>query len=176
VVFFLSFAEYLFSPIMKKLIIPFFLVLFISATSQSGLPNVTLKTLDGKNISIQNYASGNKITVISFWATWCGPCKKELIKLNSTLSDWSSKYNMQLVAISIDDSKTAPKVKPYVAGQNWKCDVLIDQNSDLKRAFGIANVPFTMIIKDGKVVWRHDGYVDGAEKDLEEQLKKLSGK
>jgi thiol-disulfide isomerase/thioredoxin len=161
---------------MKKVFIPFLVILFLSAYSQSSLPNVTLKTLDGRAVNMQSYSSSKKITVISFWATWCGPCKKELIKLNSLLPDWGNKYNMQLVAVSIDDSKTAPKVKPYVAGQNWKCDVLLDQNSDLKRAFGIANVPFTLVIKDGKVVWRHDGYVDGAEKELEEELKTLTGK
>lgn len=161
-----------------KYIVSAFLVclMAISSMGQSSLPNVTIKDLNGKSVNIQSYGKASKITVISFWATWCGPCKKELAKLNTKLPEWETKYNMQLVGVSVDDSKTAPNVKTYVAGRNWKFDILMDTNSDLKRAFGIANVPFTLIIKDGKVMYRHDGYVDGAENELEAELKKLTGK
>ena len=162
---------------MKKLLLLVFAAfLFTNATVDNDLPNITLKTMDGKAVNFQSYGKNGKIVVVSFWATWCGPCKKELVKLNKLLPEWSQKYNMQLLAVSVDDSKTAAKVKPYVAGQNWKCEVVLDQNSDLKRALGIANVPFSIIIKDGKIVYRHEGYVDGAENEMEAKLKELTGK
>ena len=162
----------------KLLILLFSAFLFTQATliPNNDLPNVTVKTMDGKSLNFQTYGKTGRIVVVSFWATWCGTCKKELVKLNKLLPEWKTKYNMELVAVSVDDSKTAAKVKPYVAGQNWKCEVVLDQNSDLKRALGIANVPFSLIIKDGKIVYRHDGYVDGAEKEMEAKLKEITGK
>jgi len=165
---------------MKKLFIItlLFSVAFISlnaqTTAKNELPSITLKDLNGKSVNFANYGANGKITIVSFWATWCGPCKKELIKYNDMLPDWQAKYNVQMVAVSTDNSRNVAKVKPYVAGQRWKCDVLLDVNQDLQRAFNIASIPYSLIIKDGKVVYQHNGYVDGDEKELEEQLKKLA--
>lgn len=151
-----------------------FLSLNAQTATKNELPAITLKDLNGKSVNFANYGANGKITLVSFWATWCGPCKKELIKYNELYSGWQTKYNVQMVAVSTDNSRNVAKVKPYVAGQRWKCDVLLDVNQDLQRAFNIASIPYSLIIKDGKVVYQHNGYVDGDEKELEEQLKKLA--
>ena len=89
--------------------------------------------------------------------------------------DWKKKYNMQIVAISIDDSRNSTKVKPIVDGQRWEYDVLLDVNQDLKRQMNIQSVPFTVLLNtSGKIVYTHSGYVDGDEYILEEELQKLS--
>ena len=89
--------------------------------------------------------------------------------------DWKKKYNMQIVAISIDDSRNSTKVKPIVDGQRWEYDVLLDVNQDLKRQMNIQSVPFTVLLNtSGKIVYTHSGYVDGDEYILEEDLQKLS--
>jgi peroxiredoxin len=105
------------------------------------------------------------------------PCKKELNTINEVYEEWQKKYDMKLVAISIDDSRSATKVKPYIDGQRWEFDVLLDINQDFKRALNIQSVPFTILLdQNGKIVYSHSGYVEGDESVLEEEIIKLTKK
>jgi cytochrome c biogenesis protein CcmG, thiol:disulfide interchange protein DsbE len=154
-----------------------FILAVTGVSAQKTLPSVSIKNLDGKSLDIQSVAGHGKITVISFWATWCGPCKKELDEVNKVYADWQKKYNMELVAITIDDSRGLPKVKPMVAEKRWSYTVLSDANSDLKSALNIPNVPYTLLLDGaGNIVWSHSGYVPGDEKELEAQLAALAKK
>jgi thioredoxin-related protein len=88
--------------------------------------------------------------------------------------EWQKKYNMQLVAVSIDDSRNSTKVKPYIEGARLPYEVLLDVNQDLKRQLNIQSVPFTLLVNaTGKIVYSHSGYVDGDEYILEEEIQKL---
>ena len=79
------------------------------------------------------------------------------------------------MAISIDDSRNMAKVKTYINGQGWDFEVLLDSNSDLKRALNFQTVPFTLLIdQDGNIVYRHTGYVEGDEYILEEEIAKFA--
>lgn len=148
-----------------------------STSHVKTLPSVVLKDVNGNSVDIADYGKSGKITVISFWATWCGPCKKELKNINEYLEDWAADYNMQLVAVSTDDSRNTTKVKPFVNGQAWEFDVLLDVNQDLMRALNAPNVPFTVIIdQNGNIVYTHLGYQEGDEFELEEKLKELNAK
>ena len=141
---------------------------------EQKLPDVTLADVDGKKINISDLGKSGKVTVFSFWATWCIPCKKELTNMADLYEEWQKKYNVQIVAVSIDDSRSAGKVKPYIESQKWTYQVLLDANQDLKRAFNIQSVPFTVIADaNGKVVATHSGYVEGDEFVVEEELQKL---
>lgn len=138
------------------------------------LPSIEIKDLSGEKVDISEYSNGGQITVVSFWATWCTPCKKELNNISEIYEEWVEDYDMKLVAISIDDSRSLAKVKSYINGQGWDFDVLIDANSDLKRALNFQTVPFTLLLdKEGKIVYRHTGYVEGDEYILEEEIQKL---
>lgn len=141
------------------------------------LPDITIKDMNGKSVNVSDYGKSGKITVISFWATWCGPCKKELKNINELLEDWEEQYDMQLVAISTDDSRNTVKVKPFVNGQGWEFDVLLDTNQEVQRALNAPNIPFTVLIdQNGKIVYTHLGYQEGDEYELEKKIKALSGK
>jgi len=144
-------------------------------TEKQALPSVVLRDLEGKPVDITSFSKSGKVTIISFWATWCTPCKKEIENMKDLIDDWSTKYNVQLVTISIDDARNAQKVKPYVDGKKWKFQTLIDVNQDTKRALNYPNVPYTLLIdKDGNIVYKHIGYQEGDEFVLEDQLKKLA--
>ena len=82
---------------------------------------------------------------------------------------------MKLVAVSIDDSRSASKVKPYVNASGWEYEVLIDSNRDLARALGVSTVPHTFLLNgEGKIVWEHKGYIPGDEEELYEQIENIS--
>jgi peroxiredoxin len=146
----------------------------VDNASLLSLPEITLKNIDGKDINLADYGTNQKITVISFWATWCKPCIKELKNINALLDDWVEDYNMELVAISLDDSRNAGKVKPTANALNWDFDVLLDPNGELQRAMNVANPPVTFLVnQSGKIVYTHTGYVEGDEYDLEDHIKEL---
>ncbi len=159
----------------------FLFVFLLSNTAvlyaQKQVPSVEIKTLDGKSVNIHDYVGQGKLTVLSFWATWCAPCKKELDAVADFYDDWKKEYNVELIAISIDDQRALPKVKPMVASKGWPYVVLTDVNQVLRTALNFQAIPQTFLIdSQGKVVWAHSGYVPGDEYVLEDQIKALTKK
>lgn len=140
------------------------------------MPNLEVKTINGKMISARSILE-NKVTVISFWATWCKPCVKELNAINEALPDWEEEVDFKMIAISIDDSRSEHRVAPFVKGRAWEFDVYLDPNSELKRALNALNVPHTFLFDaKGKLVWQHSGYREGDEEELLEKIKHYSVK
>jgi len=163
---------------MQKIFISLLATILISTLSMAQnrtLPSVDVKTLDGGSINITAIENNGKPIVISFWATWCKPCKKELNTIAEVYEDWQDETGVKLVAISIDNSRSMAKVAPYVNASDWDYEVYIDPNGDLKRAMGISTVPHTFLLNSKKeIVWQHKGYVDGDEDELLEQIEKLA--
>lgn len=144
------------------------------ALNAQTVPSVNVKNINGENIDFSSVIEPGKVTVISFWATWCGPCIKELQAIDQYYEEWQEAYNMKLVAVSIDDSRNVKKVKPKVLGEGWQYEIILDENQDLARAMNVNNPPMTYIVDaEGKIVYSHQGYTPGAEDELEAQLKKL---
>ena len=111
---------------------------------------------------------------ISVCATWCKPCNRELSAISEVYADWQDETGVKLIAVSIDQAQNINKVKPLVDSNGWEYDVLLDPNSDFKRALGIQMIPYVIIV-DGKgnIVYKHNGYTDGAEKELIEKVREL---
>ena len=163
---------------MKKAFLSIFATLLASlALAQNAkVPeNITIKTLDGKTVETSIIKNDGKPIIISFWATWCKPCNRELNAIKDLYDDWQQETGVKLVAISIDDTRSASKVKPHVDGNGWEYEVYLDQNQDFKRAMNVVNVPHTFLINgNGEIVWQHTAYVDGSEEELFELVKKVA--
>lgn len=146
--------------------------------AQKSVPNIDFKSLDGRTVNLQDYASNGKITVISFWATWCSPCKKELDAIADLYPDWQKKYDVELLAITIDTPRAlASKVPGIVSEKGWDYEVLSDSKLDLQKALDFQTVPQTFILdRDGKIVYDHSGYTPGDEYELEDKIKALAKK
>jgi len=162
---------------MKKLFLTITAIALFSTLSVAQsrtLPSVDVKTLDGENINITAIENDGNPIVISFWATWCKPCKKELNNISEVYEDWQDETGVKVIAISIDNSRSMAKVSPYVNASDWDYEVYLDPNGDLKRAMGVSTVPHTFLLNAKKeIVWQHKGYVDGDEDDLLEQIEKI---
>lgn len=158
---------------MKKLLLLFLFVGFYSY-SQKNLPDLNLSTLDGKKVSLKNdFAEKDKLYIFSFWASWCAPCINELDEMNEVQAEWKKTINFEVIAVATDDTRTQKRVKPLVSGKEWEYTILLDTNQDFKRALSIVNIPYTIVVKNNKIVHIQNGYVPGNEVDLYEKLKTL---
>jgi|TARA_B100000123_G_scaffold37764_1_gene24883 thiol-disulfide isomerase/thioredoxin len=160
---------------MKKILISLLLLVStISFAQIKNLPNVDVKKIDGSNFNFKNIDNNGNPIVISFWATWCKPCTKELNNIAEVYEDWQDETNVKLVAVSIDDRRSQSKVAPYVNSSGWEYEIYIDPNSDLKRAMGVSTVPHTFLLdKNKQIIWQHRGYVEGDEYELFDEILKL---
>ena len=142
--------------------------------SQKQIPSLNLPNIDGKSVSIKNdFAEKDKLYVFSFWATWCTPCIAELEEMNDVQDEWKKTLNLEIIAVSTDDSRTQKRVKPLVNGKGWNYNVLLDVNQEFKRALSIVNIPYTIVVKNNSIVHIQNGYVPGNENELFEKLKTL---
>lgn len=160
---------------MKKTLVLFLPLLFLGlGLHAQSLPSVIVKNLQGDNINSNTFDNDGNPIVISFWATWCKPCIKELNTIQDIYEDWEEDSGVKIIAISIDDARNASLVAPFVNGRDWPYEVYIDENSDFKRAMNVVNIPHTFLLDgDKNVVWQHTSYAPGDEEELWDQILEL---
>lgn len=159
---------------MNKIFLSLSLSLFISI-GYAQLPNINLKDVNGVTKNLSKFSNNGNPIIISFWATWCKPCKAELNTIAEEYDDWADETGVKLIAVSIDDARSSTRVEPYINAQGWEYLVLLDPNGDLKRAMNVNNVPHTFLVDgNGKIVWDHNNYSPGDEEELYEELVKIA--
>ena len=148
----------------------------VSLGAYAQLPSVQLKDLEGKTVNTAELSNNGKPFVISFFATWCKPCNSELKAIHEQYADWQEETGMKVIAVSIDQAQNVNKVKPMVDGEGWEYEVLLDPNSEFRRAMGVQMIPHVFIIDGkGKIAESRSGYTDGAESHLIEKVRELIG-
>ena len=166
------------STMKKALLLLSALFFFVSTYAQdnkkSDIPAVTVKDIDGKPFSTTEIKNEGKPIIIDFWATWCKPCVASLNAMSEVYAQWQTETGVKIYAVSIDDTRTMSSVAPFAAGKGWDFTVLLDANSDLRRAMSVNNVPHTFLIDgNGKIVLQRNTYSPGDEEKMYEELKKL---
>ena len=157
---------------MKKSVLIFVVAFAFSLLpAQAQLPAVTLKTMDGKEVRTDTLSNGGKPFIIDFFATWCKPCNRELDAISEVYDEWKEETGVKIFAVSIDQAQNINKVKPLVNNHGWEYEVLLDPNGDFKRALGCQMIPYVLIVNgNGEIVYKHNGYTDGAEEELIEKV------
>ena len=144
----------------------------LSASAQ--IPSVPVKDLTGKTIDTATLSNDEKPFAISFFATWCKPCMRELKAIAEVYPDWQEETGMKMYIVSIDEAQNVSKVKPLVDAEGWDYDVLLDTNSDLFRALGIQSVPHMIVVDgQGNIVLSHSGYTDGSEDEVIRKIREV---
>ena len=158
-----------------------FLLFSVVAFSQDDaqrLPSVNVKYLDGKTVDLASFGENGKITAISVWATWCGPCKKELSAITEIYEDWTDEVeNLEFLAITIDDSRQLTKVPGMVETKGWPFTILAADQTELLNSLNFQNPPQTFLVDEaGNIVYSHNGYVPGDEFELEDKIMEIAKK
>lgn len=114
-------------------------------------PDFEEKDLDGKPLSIANYKG--KVVLIDFWATWCGPCVRELPNVLKAYEKYHPK-GFEIIGISLDQDET--KLKDFIKEKNMPWPQYFDGkgwNSKLGGKYGIQSIPATWLLDgEGKII------------------------
>ncbi|MCH9651604.1 MAG: TlpA family protein disulfide reductase [Deltaproteobacteria bacterium] len=143
-------------------------------------PSFELPVLGGGTLAKSELAG--RPTVISFWATWCQPCHKEIPVLNQLVRDGSA----EVVAISLDEGGW-PAIERFVAQREISYRVVLGNQEVFARFDGVA-IPYTLVLDaSGTIVGLHRGPVgeeellrevrmaQGREVDHDEEAKEVAG-
>ena len=122
----------------------------------SRAPEFTLPALNGDTVSLADYR-GKKTVVVSYWASWCGPCKVELPELREFYKRYhKANANFEVLAIHID--KQQGDAEKYAEAEKLPFPVLFDPQSKTADAYSVEGIPTMFVIdKSGKIVHAHLG-------------------
>lgn len=126
-----------------------------TSTEVGGLaPSFTLRNLNGNREGLKDYK--DKVIILNFWATWCGPCLEEMPAIEKLYRRYRSQ-GLTVLAVSLDKGDSA-KVKNFVDTHNLTFPVLLDTEGVAEKLYPTLSIPFTYVIdKKGRIAARVDG-------------------
>jgi peroxiredoxin len=132
-------------------------------------PDIRSQSLAGNPIALGDF-KGKKKIVVSFWASWCGPCRMELPELKEFYEKYhAADSRFEVVAISTDDDRF--QAEKYVKEAKLPFPIVWDENGNISNAYGVESIPVLYIIdENGKVVYGQTGYEFGLEYKLRSYL------
>ena len=155
---------------MNKKIISSLFIIFQILLSQDISPNFSLKKINGRTVKIGEYLENGPV-LINFWATWCAPCKKEMVFLEKFENEYK-KEGFSVLSISIDSQKSLAQVRSYIRINNYSFDVFLDPNMQVFKKMNGNLMPTNILLdKKGNIIWRHYGYLPGDEKNMNLQIR-----
>lgn len=165
------------SAVMRRLMFVVGVVLALGASPSAAAEQAndfTLRDLSGSSVTLSELKG--KVVVLSFWATWCGPCKEEMPHLQRMYSEHEDE-GLVVLSISTDDARSASKVKPYIKKNGYTFPVLLDRDSSVIGSYNPAKtLPFTVVIDRAFEISKvTSGYNPGDETALEELVTGLLG-
>jgi len=132
-------------------------------------PDFTLKSMSGTNLKLSEQA-GN-VVLLNFWASWCGPCRKEMPLLN----DLHNKYQaLGFTVLGVNVEEDSSQAKSFIAAQPVDFPILLDSSNQVSKLYDVVAMPTTVVIdRNGNMRYLHKGYKSGDEKKYKKMVKKL---
>jgi peroxiredoxin len=147
-------------------------IFFTKNVNAQVYSDFTLPDLDNNDVTLSSYLDKGPV-MISFWATWCGPCKEELKKMQPIYEQYKDK-GFTYLAVSCDNQKSISKVKSFITSNNYTFPVVLDFEKKVFEAYGGRedDLPYFVIVsKDKQILYSHLGYKTGDEQTIEEEIK-----
>lgn len=162
------FSNFLFS----FLIISLFVYPVQGNEKKSKAPEFSAEDLDGIKIELKTLLLDGPV-LLSFWATSCKPCIKELSELQKIYPEYKKK-GFEIIAVDVDGPRSVSAVKPKVKGLKWEFPVILDINKDIYRKYQVLGIPHTALIDiNGDIRYTHTTYRSGDEKVIQRKIDEL---
>lgn len=162
---------------MKKIIFAILLFIILSPViSYSQYYNEIEKDdMNGNQINLSKLLEKGPV-MISFWATWCSPCKEEMKKMQPIYEKYKDQ-GFTYLAISQDNQKSISKVKSFINANKYTFPVLLDLDKKIFEDYSGVGIPYSLIIdRNKKIIAKHLGYITGDEVKIEKEIEDaLSG-
>jgi cytochrome c biogenesis protein CcmG/thiol:disulfide interchange protein DsbE len=149
----------------------------VCAQTQIGekAPGFITSTLDGKRITLRGYweKQGKRVIVLSFFATWCQPCKEDL-KYLQTVQDRHGSQGLQILGVHTRDSAKESEVRVFLQKLGVNLPVLMDQDGIIGKRYGLIGLPCNfMIDKEGILKGKYLGYSEDVKREFETLIRVL---
>lgn len=151
-------------PFWKKLVPWVFALLMVGVVvaliaSGGGLssasPNFDAPGLTGQNVRLDDYRG--QVVMLNFWATWCPPCRAEMPTIQAAYTD---RQNEGFTVLAINNGETPAQIQPFVQAFGLQFPVVLDENSELARIYGVRSFPTSIFIDaQGEIYAKHTGLV-----------------
>ena len=141
-------------------------------SKRSEVPEFELQDLKGNTRSLSEFKG--KVTVVSFWASWCEPCKQELGFMKKFRKTYGEQ-GFEVLAVATDAPETRSKVRTIVKRKKWKNPILMDTEGAVSALLNPRGaMPYAMFIdRKGRLAYAHEAYASGDEVAYEEAIKAL---
>lgn len=125
-------------------------------TSSVQATDFTLPTLSGSDMSLSD--TRGKVTILNFWASWCGPCQQEMPHFQQIVDTYN---DVSVVAVNVTTKDTKADAKAFVADYGLTFPILLDETGDVSTMYGAFSIPLTVILtKDGHIAHEIMGPLD----------------
>tara|TARA_B100001964_G_scaffold128439_1_gene142022 strand:- start:3813 stop:4595 length:783 start_codon:yes stop_codon:yes gene_type:complete len=140
----------------------------------AGMETQQLKILGGKNTNLKKLLSEGPV-LLDFWATWCGPCLKEMVHLQRFHEKYEG-YGLTILTVNQDSPKSISKVRSVLKSKKFSFMVALDPNGKIAKRLNAQLMPTTILLDmDGVIRWMHQGYLPGDEIEIESRIQALIG-
>ncbi len=155
---------------MKVILILWLIIFTLAAEGQDSLQQARLKSLQGKIQPFSAYAKKDSLFLICFWSATSDESITELNSINANLEQWQKMKSFHFMAISVDEGKTANRMRPTYNMNGWTFEVYADIYGDLRRALNSNNFPQSMIVYKNEIIYEQSGWTAGTENYLIQRL------
>jgi peroxiredoxin len=138
-------------------------------TAKGPAPAFSLQSRDGQQVSLASLKGD--VVMINFWATWCGPCREEMPKLEALYQRYN-KLGFKLLAVNVEDNPSG--AKKWLEETPVSFPVLFDTKNEVTKLYKVDTMPSTVIVaRDGTMRFVHHGYKPGYEGDYQNEVRAL---